>query len=162
MSAKYLTVLSDSHGNTHLIKKLQGDFYSSNYIIHLGDGAFDMQPYYFEFKDKIYQVDGNCDFVKLGLDELILKIEDIKVLIVHGHKFSVKHSLDSLVDYAISKNCNLVLYGHTHIHKIDIIKGVYLVNPGTLSYSPNGQTIARIKIENSTIEPKIIPIYKNF
>lgn len=160
--SKYLTVLSDTHGNYHELKRLQGDFLSSDYIIHLGDGAMDMLPYYDEFKDKIYQVNGNCDVFLYGVSEIILEVEGVRILAVHGHKFSVKTGTEKLLEYAKKKECQIALYGHTHEPKIDLKSGVYLINPGSLSYGSFNQTIARIKIENGTITPKIITLNNKF
>ena len=162
MAKKYITVLSDTHGNLNLLKRLQGDFISSDFIVHLGDGVLDMQDFYLDYFNKILQVDGNCDFVKSGNDELIFSVDGVKILAVHGHKFSVKSGIDRLVDYASEKGCNVVLYGHTHFSKIERIKDIYLINPGTLSYGGNEQSIARLKIENGIVDAKIIKVNNKF
>ncbi len=160
--SSYITVVSDTHGNHHDLQKLQGDFLSSNYIVHLGDGAMDMLPYYSDFKDKIYQVNGNCDIFLNGTSEIILEVEGVRILAVHGHKFSVKSGTDKLLEYTIKKGCDIALYGHTHIAKIDFKMGVYLINPGSLQGGGFNSSIARIKIEKGTITPKIITINNKF
>jgi predicted phosphodiesterase len=38
--SKYITVLSDTHGNLYDLDFMRGDFLSSDYIFFLGDGRY--------------------------------------------------------------------------------------------------------------------------
>ena len=156
----FITVLSDSHGFKDNIKKLKGDFYSSDYIVHLGDGEMDMRPYFSEFASKLYGVSGNCDGAYNAKSQVILQIEQVKILCVHGHNFGVKTSLIRLGEHAKKLNCNAVLYGHTHIAKISNYDGVLLLNPGTISNYGEKQTYMQLKVSGKDIYPKIIELVK--
>ena len=158
--SKFITVLSDSHGFNENVKKLKGDFYSSDYIVHLGDGESDMRPYYNEFGDKLYGVTGNCDSLLGGIKQVILDVESVKFLCVHGHYHGVKTSLLSLSDYAKKLGCDAVLYGHTHVPKISFLNEVLLLNPGTLSIYGEKLTYMQVKVDGKDIFPKIIELVK--
>ncbi len=153
-----LTVFSDSHNDLFAVKRLTGDFLSSNYIFYLGDGIYDIKDCYFEYPNKFFAVEGNCDGFSLGTSEIITEIDGVKILAVHGHKFLVKSGLDRLVNYAKQKNCRLVLYGHTHRPMVSEIDGITLVNPGTISLHGNSRTFCRITLNDKTITAKIIPL----
>ena len=135
---KTVTVLSDTHGNRRAIDRIDGVLSESHYIVHLGDTSGDGGYIRGKYPDKTYVVNGNCDLVKLGEDELVLEIEGVKVLATHGHLYSAKSTLLKLARRANELNCSIVLYGHTHSAREDVIDGVTLVNPGSMTrYSQN-------------------------
>ena len=120
------------------ITALHGIFKECDYIIHLGDTSGDGARIRKEFGDKTVLVNGNCDPVKLGENEVILNIEGVKILATHGHLYSAKTTLTKLYMRGNEENCQIVLYGHTHRAREDEIDGVTLINPGNLSrYSQN-------------------------
>lgn len=135
---KTAVIISDTHGNMRQITALYGIFRECDYIIHLGDTSGDGARIKKEFGDKTILVNGNCDPVKLGENEVILNIEGVKILATHGHLYSAKTTLNKLYMRGNEKNCRIVLYGHTHRAREDEIDGVTLINPGNLSrYSQN-------------------------
>ena len=152
---KTIVALSDTHGNAQAINDLVGLFSECDYIVHLGDGARDMKNYYADFGKKIYQVNGNCDVGGYDLKTFILEVEKVKVLLTHGDAFGVKLGFSALVNYAKSKGCTVVLYGHTHQAKIDEIEGVMLINPGSLSYFSTEKSIAYVIINGEKVVAKI-------
>lgn len=113
---------SDLHNDIkvleNLLEKEQGVFYC------LGDSKLSEDQL---DKYKINSVLGNCDNIDLPL-ELVLNIDDKKILLVHGHKFNVKYNLNNLYFYSKSMDCDYVIYGHTHIQS----KDDNLYNPGSL------------------------------
>ena len=135
---KKVIVISDSHGNMPKITALYPIFKECDYIIHLGDTSGDGARIKKEFGDKTILVNGNCDPVKLGEDEVILNIEGVKIFATHGHLYSAKTTLNRLYMRGNEENCKLVLYGHTHRAREDETLGITLINPGNLSrYSQN-------------------------
>ena len=135
---KTAVVISDSHGNISRLNELKTIFAESDYIIHLGDTSSDGSAVRSEFHDKTTVINGNCDFIKLGEDEAVIEIENVKIFAAHGHLYSVKSTLSKLAARAKELNCSIALYGHTHSAREDVIGGVTLINPGNLSkYSRN-------------------------
>ncbi len=135
---KTAVIISDTHGNMAQITALHGIFKECDYIIHLGDTSGDGARIRKEFGDKTVLVNGNCDPIKLGENEVVLNIEGVKILATHGHLYSAKTTLTKLYMRGNEENCQIVLYGHTHRAREDEIDGVTLINPGNLSrYSQN-------------------------
>lgn len=135
---KTLAVLSDTHGNMPQITHISGVLQECDYIVHLGDTSGDGSRIRRDFGDKTVLINGNCDLTKLGDDEKVLEIENVRIFATHGHLYSAKTTLSKLVYRAKELNCTVVLYGHTHRAREDEVDGVTLINPGNLSrYSKN-------------------------
>ena len=107
----------------------------ADYVFFLGDGFFNVKE--IGYADNFYGVKGNCDYTEFLEDEQVIQVEELRILITHGHKYGVKDDTMSLLNRAHELNCNVVFYGHTHCADIEQIEGVTLVNPGAL-YAPNG------------------------
>ena len=109
-------VLSDVHESKRELKsfllKYQNEFSG---IFFAGDGlrCFENLP----LNLPIYKVKGNCDFYSNTKEslELHLRVEDIKIWLLHGHQYSVKSGLDKLIFQAINNNQQIVIFGHTHL-----------------------------------------------
>lgn len=146
-----ITVISDSHGNIETIKKLLPTFQKSQMVVHLGDHFYDMDSFKGILSDKLITVYGNCDG---GGEDVVINKEGIKILICHGDKYHVKTGLYRLYLRAKEVGATLVLYGHTHIPKIDFQDGVTLINPGALSKFGN-KTYCQISLTDGVINPTI-------
>lgn len=127
---KTVIVISDTHRNLSAIEKLLPKMKENDYVFHLGDHDADILCYQKELGDKINSVKGNCDG---GGDDLILEIENVKILLTHGDKYGVKSSKLKLLLRAKELGVNLVCYGHTHISEIENIDGITFVNPGCMN-----------------------------
>lgn len=135
---KTIVILSDTHGNRSAMDQLERIFAESDYIIHLGDTSADGNALRKKYPAKTYVVNGNCDPVKLGEDELMIDIENVKIFACHGHMYGVKRGIDNLVTRAEELGAQVALYGHTHKPIEETEGGVTVFNPGTLSrYSRN-------------------------
>lgn len=130
---KTVVVLSDTHGNIGGIEKLEGIFSECDIIIHLGDTSGDGAKIAKKYPQKTYLINGNCDAMRCGENELVIDIESVKIFATHGHLYSAKSTLLKLANRAKELKCGLVLYGHTHrAGEIDA-DGITLINPGTMS-----------------------------
>lgn len=158
--SKYITVISDTHGNLYDLDLMRGDFLSSDFIFFLGDGIFDMQKYYYEFENKVYMVKGNCDGFIGCSTELFLEVEGVKILLTHGHNFGVKQSRQRLAEFAKERDCTLCLYGHTHTPLVEEIDGVTLACPGALASHNYKKTFIQIKLDKGKFTLKTIPLLK--
>lgn len=131
---KTVVVISDSHGDRAAIAKIKNLVAENDYVIHCGDGAADMLELYREYPEKVYVCMGNCDLYgrRIAMDEWEIPIENHKIFCCHGHKYRVKSTLREIANEAIKRDCDIVLYGHTHVADIREEKGVTLINPGAL------------------------------
>ncbi len=151
---KKILVLSDTHGNLSTIETLKNIMKESDYIFHLGDYQRDILAFK-EFRDKIYSVKGNCDG---GGDDLIVEIEDTKLLLSHGDKYGVTRGLDALLEKAKELGVDAVFFGHTHDALIEKKQGIYFINPGTTKGFYK-KTYCYTVINEKQIISKIVPIF---
>ena len=98
---KSIVVISDTHGNYSALEKLLPIMKESDYVFCLGDYQRDILAYKKELGNKIYSVSGNCDG---GGGDVVLDIENNKILLTHGHEYNVKTSLFKLS--LKSNSCN--------------------------------------------------------
>ncbi len=128
-----ILVISDSHGNFEKMREL---FFKDNYraVIFLGDVIRDADRLYdISGAVPVYKVSGNCDFYSPDTyDEQIIELGNKKILITHGHKYSVKSGYHRLREAAKLKQVDIALFGHTHIPFYEKQDGLILANPGAL------------------------------
>ena len=154
---KTIAVVSDTHSNRAAIEKLYGIFGEADMIIHLGDTSSDGALIRARFHDKTRLINGNCDFRQFGVDESVIEVEGVKIFACHGHKYSVKSTHARLLDRAKELGCTLALYGHTHCAREEVLDGVTLFNPGTLS-AYSGKSYGYIVISGGKAVTKIVNI----
>lgn len=84
------------------------------------------------YKDKIICVKGNCE---AEVDQMVLnfKIRNSYSFNFNKTKFYLTHGthLDKYNNSYSSHS--VVLYGHTHVYKIEKINDIYYINPGSIS-----------------------------
>lgn len=90
----------------------------------------------------------------------ILHASGHSLLIVHGHRYSVDVSLEVLVASAHSLNCDIAIYGHTHIPFAQSFHHVFAMNPGSPT-RPRGKASASFAILslNSTTKNPVPEFY---
>ena len=70
-------------------------------VFHLGDCERDTQRLEKEFPDlPLYRVCGNCDREPVNPEVLQLTLDGVKFFLTHGHRYSVKYTLDALLNAA--------------------------------------------------------------
>lgn len=154
---KKIIVISDSHGNAKGVSALLPLVAENDYVIHLGDGVGDIRQLRDYYPDKAYFCEGNCDFLSQYPTQGILEVEGVRIFYCHGHQYGVKQELLTLALAAKSHDCELALYGHTHVSNITQLEGVTLVNPGTLRYEiGKGGSYAYIVVHKGKITPVIV------
>ena len=71
--------------------------------------------------------------------ETVLDLDGHRLFLTHGHKYGVKGGTGNLVYRALEKECDIVLYGHTHEREDRYIPfedrdgGIHIFNPGSIS-----------------------------
>lgn len=124
-----ICVISDSHGYTSNVEKIVMDK-SYDKIFFLGDGIRDFDDIY---DDRIVMVEGNCDIFSQSPLLTWQYINDKRIMLCHGHQYSVKSGIWGLLREATQGRADIVCYGHTHIQSIEKYEGIYFVNPGSLA-----------------------------
>jgi len=154
---KKLLVISDTHGRHAPIAVAVARFGDIDMVIHLGDYSKDAAQLRKMTNKPVYAVRGNCDIASTEEDEQLLHIEGVRVLMLHGHKQSVKTSLLRLGLYAHEKEAKLALFGHTHVPAERVYSGVRLYNPGSLG-EPRGRkpSVGLVTLEDGRIRIKTV------
>ncbi|MDR2822860.1 MAG: YfcE family phosphodiesterase [Acholeplasmatales bacterium] len=130
-----LVIVSDIHGYQEKLKKVIELETNYDCIISCGDNQIDTSSF-----EEVIFVKGNCDFNSYLDDEIILNLNGVKFLILHGHNEKVKYGYQKLIDYATGKKVNVVLFGHTHVKALFTKNDILFINPGSLGYN-NSYTI---------------------
>lgn len=131
-----ILVFSDSHGKGNRMHTIT-ERNDPDVILFLGDGLRDFYSLSEKYGGRamLVAVKGNCDLLDGAPEERIIELDGFKILMLHGHKKSVKNGTCELEDYAERLGVDLVLYGHTHARDIRIIerrKPFYIFNPGSI------------------------------
>ncbi len=153
-----ITVISDSHRNSCVIRKILEAQPASDMVFFLGDITADIEDMQYEYPNKIFNiVSGNCDFFSEYPTVGVANAAGHNILYTHGHTLSVKYGIERLKNAAAERNCDIVLYGHTHVSRILYEDGIYIVNPGSCSQPRDGRaSYAVIDIEKNGVMPIII------
>lgn len=144
-------VVSDTHGSLYYWKKIEKILSNVDEFFHLGDilyhGPRNPLPKGYDPKNlseelkkyKINYIRGNCDadvdLKVLGIQEMPKQMLEFfgnySIFMVHGE--IVEEDNVNLIELAKSHDAKIILYGHTHIPKIEDKDGIILANPGSLS-----------------------------
>ena len=147
-----ILVLSDSHGRQNKIEEaVRVQIKKPDAVIFLGDGQRDIE--YADIGDiPLYRISGNCDFGGMfgsdnAMETQTVEIGGKRIFITHGHRFGVKSTLTPLLSEAVSRDADIVLFGHTHEKceglltddnelGLKIKKPLYIMNPGSIGSYP--------------------------
>lgn len=135
------------------MKRLIGEI-PCDYIFHLGDHGDDLKD------AKLYAVRGNCDGYSTLPLEIILPIEQCRVLLVHGHRQGVKQNLHVLRTYAAQKQADVVCFGHTHQGLIQQEGDCLFLNPGSISLPRSGNlpSYMIVTIEGRNVQARLVSL----
>lgn len=155
-----IVVISDSHGRTGVIDKILASQETAEYVFFLGDKVEDIEDFEFIYPNKkFFVVSGNCDYNSFLPTSGMETIGGVRIFYTHGHTLGVKYSHENLLKSAKQNNCQIALYGHTHVSKILYEDGIYIVNPGSVSRAREGsESYAVIDITQNGIMPLTINV----
>lgn len=124
-----IIIFSDSHGSINgMLRTVEKTIVSADVYIHCGDGLKEFNILRERYPERGFiGVCGNRDLIDGEVYEIVTDLCGYRTLIVHSHY--------DLLTTAKSKNCKIVLYGHSHARKCEYIDGIYLFNPGSV-YNP--------------------------
>lgn len=136
-----LLVLSDAHKDTPSLLQAIRLHREADAIFFLGDGETDFQSPPVQSActgKKCTAVAGNCDVYSALPKEILLPLGGKRIFALHGHTQMVKHGMQMLQETAEAKQADLVLYGHTHIPKVEYKNGIYYLCPGSIRQGAYG------------------------
>jgi putative phosphoesterase len=142
-------VVSDSHRDTQsvidVIEKEKPEM-----LIHLGDLETDTSEIEKAMQVPVHPcifIRGNCDGYERNLKPVaVFDLCGHRFFCTHGHSQGVYMSYDNLIYSAEENDCDIALYGHTHVPFDDIFEGyevtdsVRILNPGSISVPRGGSS----------------------
>ena len=127
-----LALVSDSHGRPDTLKAVAGRLERCEALCHLGDLVSDGKRMSQMLGVSLHGVRGNCDGWENAPEEIVLNVAGHKLLLCHGHRYGVKESLTRLYLRGQEAGADIVLYGHTHLPRVERNGPMLLINPGAL------------------------------
>ncbi|MBQ7583163.1 MAG: metallophosphoesterase [Lachnospiraceae bacterium] len=130
-----ILIVSDTHGRHETLMMVLRKEEPVDMLIHCGDteGGEDWIRRHTSCLS-VPIVKGNNDFFSRLPSELELDVEGLHVFITHGHGYGVSMGMERLVEEAQSRRADIVMYGHTHRPVIEKDGGLWVINPGSLSF----------------------------
>jgi len=151
-----ILIVSDSHGSTEILDVLKEKHaIEVDQMIHCGDSELSEEN---ESIKGFATVKGNCDFFGDFPEETMIEVDGYKILVVHGHLYSVKSSLLSLSYRAAEAGANIVCFGHSHLLGAEKIQDVLFINPGSVRL-PRGRREKTYVILELNDEKAILHVY---
>ncbi len=155
MSVKII-LMSDSHTNTDAIERVRQRYRDADLLVHCGD--FLVSP---ERLNGFVAVAGNLDRAEGVSPEEILNIGAHRIWVTHGHRYIQGDSpeLGILSREAKKRGCTAVFFGHTHQYCDETVRGIRLLNPGSVWKSRDAnqpRTLMEVTINGSRIEAEPI------
>ncbi len=130
---KYL-VVSDTHGHDENFYDVLKKEEPLNGVIHCGDFEGSEERFALAANCPVYFVAGNNDFFSNLNRELEFKLWGHNAFLCHGHNYLVSMDLENIRAEGIARGADIIFFGHTHRPVAKEVNGVFLFNPGSLSY----------------------------
>lgn len=126
-------IVSDTHGKHDEIEEALRREKPLDLLIHLGD-AQGYEDYIQSLAEcEMEVVKGNVDRNQnLPRDKEIV-LENMHILLTHGHCHGVNTGLDRLYMLGVQKGVDVVMYGHTHVPLLHTDRMLTILNPGSIS-----------------------------
>ena len=132
-----ILIMSDSHGrneNVELaIAQVREEIGEFQMLIHLGDVG-DAREIESLAGVPCYIVRGNADYDAKLLNANVIEAGGHRIFATHGHLYQVDMRLDLLRFAALENDCDIAMYGHTHVPYLEEDPDdVTILNPGSIS-----------------------------
>lgn len=132
-----ILIMSDSHGrneNVELaIAQVREEIGEFQMLIHLGDVG-DAREIESLAGVPCYIVRGNTDYDVKLLNANVIEAGGHRIFATHGHLYQVDMRLDLLRFAALENDCDIAMYGHTHVPYLEEDPDdVTILNPGSIS-----------------------------
>lgn len=132
-----ILIMSDSHGrneNVELaIAQVREEIGEFQMLVHLGDVG-DAREIESLAGVPCYIVRGNTDYDAKLLNANVIEAGGHRIFATHGHLYQVDMRLDLLRFAALENDCDIAMYGHTHVPYLEEDPDdITILNPGSIS-----------------------------
>lgn len=129
-----ILVVSDTHReNSNFMKALEREK-PIDLLIHCGDIEGSEYLYSQAADCGTHMVTGNNDFFSMLPPEKTFGLGRNTVFLTHGHRYHASMGPEYLIREAIDRDADIVMYGHTHKPVATYENGIFVLNPGSLTY----------------------------
>ena len=146
-----IVAVSDNHGMMDPIILLPTLFPDADYFFHCGDSREPVRRY-----GPYAQVRGNNDFYDAP-EELVLEVGQHRIYMTHGTRLVYFGEYHYLAQRAKKHQCDIALFGHTHLYTDQTVEGVRCLNPGSIWHNRDGSDPSFMVIE---LEGSEIRVYR--
>lgn len=153
-------VVSDTHRNLRAVDRAFRFFaeHGVTMVFHLGDVCSDILDKDLEYSMKVICVSGNMDYSTDYPFEEVVSLDGINFFLTHGHDLEVRYTLKTLVARALEKDCQVALYGHTHLPYNARENGILVLNPGSAA-QPRGDSKASVALIDTNHGEPLTKVY---
>lgn len=127
-------IVSDTHRHNENLRIALQKVGRIDMLIHCGDAEGTEELIRGMIDCPMCVVAGNNDFFTRLPADACFELEGKKIMITHGHYHHVSVGVERLVQDALSRGVDIVIYGHTHRPMMEIRNGIVVLNPGSISY----------------------------
>lgn len=151
-----IVAVSDTHGLSQVLPLLEKAYPHASAYLHMGDLEDDPRLY-----PKWIFVRGNNDYM-FGMeipDARVVRVNDTRIYMTHSHRFGYSRREERIAAAAKENDCQIALFGHTHVPVARKIDGIWVVNPGSVAFPRDGKSSCYAVIdieEDGTIEPHLL------
>jgi len=125
-----ILVCSDSHGNDQALEDIYKKHPNCDLYLHAGDSESD------EWSIKPFiAVKGNCDYYRGDFPLRRIIDTPYGALLIQHHPEMPR---DIIHEYKVK----VFIHGHTHIRKDIEVGNIKIINPGSISYSRDGNDLS--------------------
>lgn len=130
-----IIIASDTHGRNEVLHQLEQAYPKADLFVHCGD----LEDYASDYPHWVF-VRGNNDLDYDMPDSRIINIAGVRMYITHSHHFGYYDREHRLAAQGRRENCQVVIYGHTHVPQAEKVDGIWLINPGSMTFPRDGNT----------------------
>ncbi len=129
-----ILIVSDTHRENYNFMKVLDKESPIDLLVHCGD--IEGSEYIFSqvVKCPMHLITGNNDFFSDLPAEKEFKIGNLNVFLTHGHAYRVSAGLELLRQEGRARGADIVMFGHIHRPVAECVGGMWLINPGSVSY----------------------------
>lgn len=127
-------IVSDTHRRNKNLFEVIKKVGPLDLLIHLGDIEEGENMIVSKANCPVEMIAGNNDFFSRLNREKEIMIGKYRVLLTHGHFYYVSLGTENIKKEAISRQFDIVMFGHTHRPLLEIEDKIIALNPGSLSF----------------------------
>ena len=125
-------ILSDTHGAIDAVDTAFATAPAAAHWLYAGDVVGDAQYLATIAQTDVRFVPGNCDWPNPNTPEtIVVEAAGHRILLTHGHVYGVQYGTRFLVEAAAEANCDIAVYGHTHVAEYTPGTPITVLNPGS-------------------------------